>query len=43
MSDPSPFLFIETRLLVPGVVCLVNVPPYLKKIAYIIVFGWCVL
>lgn len=43
MSDSSPFLFIETCLLVPDVVCLVNVPPHLKKIAYITVFGWCVL
>lgn len=43
MYDSSPFLFIETCLLVPDVVYLRNVPPHLKKIVYIIVFGWGVL
>lgn len=43
MYDSSPFLFIETCLLVPDVVYLGNVLPQSKKIVYIIVFEWCVL
>lgn len=43
MSGSSPFLFMETCLLVPDVVYLVNVPPHLIKIASSIVWGWCVL